>query len=76
MSTIGPDRAASVADSERIDSFALKRVEHNYVTIVDLKAMKRKKVKAFDVKSSLSTLSIPRNRIRKIKPMKLNGDEF
>ena len=76
MSTIDPDRAASVADSERIDCFALKRVEHNYITIVDLKAMKRKKVKAFDVKSSLSTLSIPRNRIRKIKPMKLNGDAF
>ena len=64
MSTLDPERAHSVADSERGDRFALKRVDYNYVTLVDLQDNKARKVKAFDVKSSLSTLSLPRSRAK------------
>ena len=34
MSTIDPDRAGSVADSERVENFALRRIDQNYVTLV------------------------------------------
>lgn len=53
-----------MTESDRVDRFALKRVDYNYVALVDLKEKNKKKLKAFDVKSSLSTLSLSKRKAR------------